>query len=149
MQSQASTVEAYLESLPDDRREALTTLRQAILRILPKGYEEVMNWGMITYQVPLATYPDTYNGQPLAFAALASQKNYMSLYLMSAYMRPDGEATLRAAYAKADKKLDMGKSCIRFKKLADLELGAITAIISETPVKDFVAYAKQARPAKS
>jgi hypothetical protein len=149
VQSQASTVEEYLESLPTDRRNILSIVRQEILKHLPKGYEEVMNWGMITYQVPLTTYPDTYNGQPLMFAALASQKNYMALYLMSAYVVPDNETKLVAAYTKAGKRLDMGKSCIRFKKLDDLELDAIVDIIADTSVKDFVEHAKHARTAKS
>lgn len=148
MQSPAVTVEEYLASLPAVRREIVAAVRQAIRESLPKGYEEAMNWGMITYQVPLATYPDTYNGQPLMYAALGSQKNYLALYLTSAYMLPDGEAKLRAAYERAGKKLDMGKSCIRFKTLDDLELGTILDIIASTSVEDFVAYAKQARSAK-
>lgn len=148
MQSQASTVEEYLQSLPDERRDALKTVREAILKNLPEGYEEAMNWGMISYQVPLVTYPDTYNGQPLMFAALASQKNYMALYLTNVYAVPENEAKFKAAYEKSGKKLDMGKSCIRFKKLEDLELDAIMSIIASTPVKEFIGYAEQARTTK-
>ena len=86
MRSNASTVAQYLSELPTDRREAVEAVRQTILDNLPPGYEEVMNWGMITYQVPLETYPDTYNGKPLMYAALASQKNHMAVYLTGIYM---------------------------------------------------------------
>mgnify|MGYP006969412728 CR=1 FL=1 len=81
MQSKAATVEEYLSSLPEDRQEAIEAVRQVILDNLPEGFEETMNWGMITYEVPLETYPDTYNGKPLMFAALASKKNLMAVYL--------------------------------------------------------------------
>jgi uncharacterized protein YdhG (YjbR/CyaY superfamily) len=79
MYSDAKTVEKYLEELPEERRDALEAVRRTILEHLPDGYEEVMNWGMITYQVPLDVYPDTYNGKPLMYAALASQKRHMAL----------------------------------------------------------------------
>ena len=85
MQSDATTAAQYLAELPADRRAAIEAVRQTILANLPVGYEEAMNWGMITYQVPLARYPKTYNGQPLAYAALASQKNYMAVYLTGIY----------------------------------------------------------------
>ncbi|MGI9584813.1 MAG: DUF1801 domain-containing protein, partial [Acidimicrobiia bacterium] len=81
MRSDATSVDQYLAELPDDRRAAIETVRDTILANLPDGYEEAMNWGMITYQVPLATYPDTYNGKPLMYAALASQKHHMAVYL--------------------------------------------------------------------
>ena len=81
MRSEASSVEQYLKELPEDRRAAVAAVRQTILANLPAGYEEAMNWGMIGYQVPLSSYPDTYNDQPLMYAALASQKNHMAVYL--------------------------------------------------------------------
>jgi hypothetical protein len=81
MKTQAATVKEYLELLPEDRRAAISAVRNEILKNLPKGYEEVINWGMITYQIPLERYPNTYNGQPLCYAALASQKNHMAVYL--------------------------------------------------------------------
>ena len=77
MQSKANSVEQYLNDLPEDRKESLSIVREAIVKNLPTGYVEVMNWGMITYEVPLETFPDTYNGKPLIYAALASQKNHM------------------------------------------------------------------------
>lgn len=138
-------IESYLAGLPDDRRAALTVLREQILKALPKGYEEAFNWGMITYQVPLSVYPDTYNKQPLMFAALASQKNYMSLYLMCAYIQPGGAEALQQAFKDAGKKLDMGRSCIRFKRLDDLTLPPILQLIQSTPMDDFVAHAKAVR----
>ena len=111
MKSDATTVRAYLDSLPDDRRTALAKVRTVIRRNLPTGIVEAMNWGMITYEVPLRTYPDTYNGQPLAYAALASQKNHMAVYLMGIY----GDDALRQqfedAYRASGKRMDVGKSC--------------------------------------
>jgi hypothetical protein len=86
VRSDATTVDQYLSSLPEHRRAAIATVRQIILEHLPRGYEEAMNWGMIAYQVPLETYPDTYNGQPLMYAALASQKDHMAVYLTGIYM---------------------------------------------------------------
>ena len=104
MQSEANTVEEYLAELPDERREMVETVRQVILENLPDGYEEAMNWGMITYQVPLETYPDTYNGKPLMYAALASQKNHVSLYLTGIYMDEEARETFKAAYKATGKR---------------------------------------------
>jgi hypothetical protein len=137
--SGATTVEDYLAELPEDRREAVSAVRQVILRNLPAGYRESMSWGMISYEVPLERYPKTYNGQPLSFAALASQKNYLALYLTCVYMNPEKERWLRDEFRKAGKKLDMGKSCIRFKKLDDLPLDAIGQTIAGSPVEEFLA----------
>src|SRR5690606_32559995 len=104
-----------------------------------KGYEEAMQYGMIGYCVPLSRYPDTYNGQPLGIAALASQKQYMSLYLMAVYGDPKTEAWFRDAFAKAGKKLDMGKSCVRFKTLEDLPLDVIGQAIARVSVEQYIA----------
>lgn len=144
MQSDAATVEDYLDALPDDRREAIDTVRAAILANLPDGYEEVMNWGMITYQVPLETYPDTYNGKPLMYAALASQKNHMAVYLTSVYESPDRAEAFKAEYLATGKKLDMGKSCVRFKKLDDLPVDLIGRAIAAVSVEDFVDHVEEA-----
>ncbi|HEX6069219.1 MAG TPA: DUF1801 domain-containing protein, partial [Longimicrobiaceae bacterium] len=111
--SRAVTVEEYLEELPPERREVIATVRDEILRNLPPGYREAMNWGMISYEIPLERYPQTYNGQPLTLAALAAQKNHYAVYLMSVYMQPDGVARLRDGFERAGKKLDIGKSCLR------------------------------------
>jgi hypothetical protein len=138
MRSDATTVDDYLESLPVDRRIAIEQVRETILVNLPDGYREVMNWGMISYEVPLETYLDTYNGRPLMYAALASQKNYMSVYLTSVYADERGAAAFKAAYQATGKRLDMGKSCVRFKQIADLPLELIGEAIGSTPVSEFI-----------
>ncbi|HEX6041699.1 DUF1801 domain-containing protein [Longimicrobium sp.] len=143
--SKAATVDEYLRELPDDRRAVLSAVREVVLRNLPEGYRETMSYGMIGYGIPLERYPDTYNRQPLAYAALAAQKNYYALYLMCAYQDSAQEQALRDAFAAAGKKLDMGKSCIRFKKLDDLPLDDIGRIIASTPPDAFIAQHEAAR----
>ena len=136
--SDATTVQEYLDALPDERRAALGAVREVILANLPDGYVETMKWGMITYEVPLTRYPDTYNKQPLGYAALASQKRYMSLYLMGVYADPEAREWFERAYAERGKKLDMGKSCLRFKRLDDLPLDVIGTLVARTPVDEFL-----------
>ena len=143
MQSQAISVEQYLNELPDDRKDSLSIVRKTIVENLPAGYNEVMNWGMITYEVPLKTFPDTYNGKPLMYAALASQKNYMSVYLMGCYMSPDIRNKFENAYKKSGKKFDAGKSCIRFRKVDDLPLKLIGETIASMSVEEFIELAKK------
>jgi hypothetical protein len=133
VQSKAGTVQEYLDELPEERRAVVAAVRDVVLENLPDGYRESMNWGMISYEIPLERYPVTYNKQPLSYAALAAQKNYYSLYLMSCYENSEGEGFLRDAFEKAGKKLDMGKCCVRFKKLDDLPLGAIGEVVARTP----------------
>ena len=144
MHSSATTIRGCLEGLPPDRRKAIEAVRRTILKNLPKGYEEAMNWGAITYQVPLQVYPDTYNKQPLMYAALASQKQYMAVYLCNVYGLPKLMKKVVAGFKAAGKKLDMGKSCIRFKKLEDLPLKIVGELVAATPMKTFVAVAKKA-----
>jgi hypothetical protein len=143
-----SSIAEYLESLPAERRTAIQALRKLINKHLPKGYKESFAWGMITWSVPLDVYPDTYNGQPLCYASLGSQKNHMALYLMSAYMASPQLKRLEAGFKAAGKKLDMGKACIRFKSLDDLPLEVIAEVAGAVPMKDFVAGAKQVRAAR-
>jgi Domain of unknown function (DU1801) len=138
MKSDAKSVAAYLNDLPLDRQQALTEVRKVILSNLPNGYEENINWGMITYEVPLAVQPNTYNGQPLMYAALASQKNYMAVYLCGLSCIPGAEQKFSAAWSKTGLKLDMGKSCIRFKQIQDIDLKLIGAQIAATPVSSFI-----------
>lgn len=134
VRSDAQSVEQYIEDLPEDRRQAISALRQVILANLPEGYQEMMLYGGISYVVPLSEYPDTYNGQPLAYVSLASQKNYISVYLMGCYGNPAAEAWFKEEYAKTGKALDMGKSCVRFKRLEDIPLDLIgQAVALETP----------------
>lgn len=123
--SQATTVAEYLAELPDDRREALSAVREVILANLPAGFEETMNWGMISYELPLSTYPDTYNGKPLSLVALASQKRHMAVYLTAVYGDEGLRAEFEEAYRESGKRMDMGKSCVRFTSLADLPLDLI------------------------
>ena len=148
MRSEATTVDEYLAELPDDRREAIQTVREAILANLPDGYEEAMNWGMITYQVPLDTYPDTYNGRPLMYAALASQKNHMAVYLTSVYAIPGKAEAFEAAYRATGKRYDMGKSCVRFRTLDDLPLDLIGETIAALDVETFISNVEQGRKAR-
>lgn len=141
MQSEAKTVDQYLAELPDDRRESLHTVRAVMLKNLPTGYEEGMQYGMIGYYVPHSVYPPGYHcdpKQPLPFAGLASQKNHMSIYLMCIYADAEHEAWFRKAWAKSGKKLDMGKSCVRFKKADDVPLKVIGEAIKRVPVKKFI-----------
>jgi len=145
VQSRAKSVAAYLRELPAGRRAVVSTVRDAIRLALPRGYQEAMNWGMIAWQVPLSRYPETYNGQPLLFAALAAQKNNYALYLMCLYQNKKLETALRTAYKRIGRKPDMGKSCIRFRKFEDLPLSDIRKIIASVPLKAFIANYEKAR----
>ena len=138
MQSAATTVGDYLAELPPERRDAIAAVRDVVLENLPPGYEEAISYGMIGYAIPLERYPDTYNGQPLGLAALASQKNYMSLYLMNVYGDQKIEKWFHGEWEKTGKKLDMGKSCVRFKKLEDLPLELVAKVIARTPVNQLI-----------
>ncbi len=143
--SKEKTVAGYLDSLPADRRAVATAMRALVLANLPKGYVESMNWGMICYEIPLERYPDTYNGQPLGNVAIAVQKNHFAFYLLSVYADSKEEKALRAAYEKAGKKLDMGKCCVRFRKLEDLVQPAIGKAIKSTSVAKCIEYYEQSR----
>jgi hypothetical protein len=145
VQSAATTVDEYLSELPDDRRAVVRAVRDVVLAHLPDGYEETMRWGMISYEIPLTRYPETYNGQPLSYAGLASQKRHFALYLNGVYSDPDGEATFSARYRATGKKLDMGKSCVRFKQLDDLPLDLIGEVIAGTSVEQLIARYEASR----
>ncbi len=143
MRSSASTVAEYLASLPADRREALSAVRSVILKNLDKNYAEGMSYGMIGYHVPHSVYPAGYHcdpKQPLPFAGLASQKNHMALYLMCVYGVPEQEKWFRKAWEKSGKRLDMGKGCVRFKRLDDVPLDVIGETIARVPAKDFIRH---------
>ena len=155
MQSKATTVADYLASLPPDRRAALERIREVILANLDSGYEEGLSHGMIGYTVPKSVYPPGYHTDPkqgLPFVSLASQKNYMSLYLMGLYVGGTDAPLARwfhEAWAKTGKKLDMGKSCIRFKKLDDLPLDVIGEAIRRQPARTYIEqYTKALRGRK-
>ncbi len=143
MQSKATTVKQYLAELPPDRRSAIQAVRDVILDNLDKDFEEGMQSGMIGYYVPHRVFPAGYHcdpKQPLPFAGLASQKNYMSLYMMADYGEGIDGGWLRKAWARTGKKLDMGKCCIRFKKLDDLPLEVIGEAIRRVPAKAYIKY---------
>ena len=148
MQSDAVTVEVYLSELDDDRREAVSAVRQVILDNLPDGYEEIMQYGMISYVVPLDVLADTYNGQPLMYVALASQKQYMSLYLTNVYGDESVEKWFKERYLATGKKLNMGKSCVRFRKLDDLPLELVAEVVARTPIDEFVTIYQASRSAR-
>ena len=142
MLSKATTVKDYLAELPEERRTAIEAVRKVVLQNLPKGYKEGVMYGMIGYVVPLETYPKGYLDNPkipLTYIGLASQKNYMALYLTNVYTDKNTESWFAKAYKATGKKLDMGKSCVRFKKLEDLPLEVIAEVVAMTPVKDFIA----------
>ncbi len=148
MKSTATTVAEYLEELTPERREAVSAVREVILANLPDGYEEMMDFGMIAYSVPLETYPDTYNGHPLSYAAIASKKNYVSVHLMNIYGDVETERWFVDSYKATGKRLDMGKSCVRFRKLDDLPLDLIGEAVARTPVHEWIGYYEAARPPK-
>jgi len=142
MTSTAKSVHEYLAALPLDRRTAISAVREVILSKLPKGYEEAMQYGMISYVVPHSIYPAGYHcnpSQPLTYAMLGSQKNHMAIYLCNVYGHKETETWFRKAYEATGKKLDMGKSCVRFKKLEQLPLEVIGQVIARTPVDKYVA----------
>ena len=136
--SKAETVDGYLAELLEDWCAAISAVRQVVLENLPQGYEEMMQFGMIGYVIPLERYPVTYNGQALQYAALASQKNYMSLYLMNVYSDEAVERWFVDRYKDSGKRLDMGKACVRFKGLQALPIDLVGEAIALTPVDRFI-----------
>jgi hypothetical protein len=144
-QNNAKTIGEYVASLPPERQRVVRQLRSFVKKHLPKGYKEQIGWGAITYAVPLKVLPDTYNGEPLCYAAIAAQKNYYSLYLMSAYGDPKQMKWMADEFKKRGKKLDMGKSCLRFKSLDDLPLNVVGEVVASTPMDAYVARYRDIR----
>lgn len=143
MPGKPTTVAQYLAALPKDRRDALKAVRKVILDNLDDGYAEGMQYGMIGYFVPHSVYPPGYHcdgSQPLPYLSIASQKNHMAIYLFCVYTSEDEQRRFREAWAKTGKKLDMGKSCVRFRKLDDLALDVIARTVKRTPAKKYVAH---------
>lgn len=136
--STTTTPADYLASLPEDGRKIISAIRDIILANLPVGYQETMNWGMLSYEIPLETYPNTYNKKALSYIGLAAQKNYNSLYLMAIYQNSEDYQELMEAFAEMGVKPDLGKSCIRFKRLEQLPLDTIARLISKTSVADYI-----------
>lgn len=148
MASDATTPQEYLDELATDRRAHVEPVYRLVREAMPDGYEETVAYGMITWQVPLATFPDTYNGQPLAYVGLAAQKKHNALYLMGLY--PDSEAAedFRRRWTEDGRKLDMGKSCLRFQDPADLRSDLLAETVAATPPARLVELHQQARSAK-
>jgi hypothetical protein len=147
VQSKATTVQHYLAELPEDRRAAIEAVRDVILKNLDKDFEEGMQYGMIGYYVPHSIYPPGYHcdpRQPLGFAHLASQKNYMALYMMCLYGDPNQLKWFQTEWKNAGKKLDMGKSCIRFKKVEDLALRVIGEAIRRVTARKYIEVCERA-----
>lgn len=142
MQSKALTVKDYLKELPTDRASSFIKLRDTILNTIPKGFEEVMSYGMVSYVVPHAIYPEGYHCDPrlpLQFTAIASQKNFIVIYHMGIYGSPKLYDWFVTEYPKHCKtKLDMGKSCIRFKKTEDIPYKLIAELMAKITVKDWI-----------
>ena len=142
MQSSETTPDAYVLSLPDDRQQAMNKLRDAIKQNLPNGFEETMQYGMISYVVPHSIYPKGYHCKPtdaLPFLSIASQKNFIAVYHMGIYIDPILLNWFQQAYAKAcTAKLDMGKSCVRFKKLDQIPFALIAELATKMTVKNWI-----------
>ena len=148
MKSTAKTVQEYLEELTPERHAAVSAVRDVILANLPEGYEETMDFGMVSYVVPLARYPKTYNGHPLQYAAVASEKSYVSVHLMSIYADAESQRWFVESYKATGKKLDMGKACVRFKDLDDLPLDLIGEAVSRTSMEEWIRCYEAARSAR-
>jgi hypothetical protein len=142
-------VSEYLAALPAERKQALSQVRSLIKKHLPKGYAETMQYGMISYVVPLTTFPDGYLGKkdvPLPYLSLASQKSHLAVYLMGLYGDPELARWFTAAWKASGKKLDMGKSCLRFKAVSDLALDVLGEAVAKLPVQTFIAQYSAAHP---
>ena len=147
--SVAARVPDYLADLPAERRAVVSKVRELVRGSLPPGYEEAMNWGMICWQIPLSRYPDTYNGQPLQAIALAAQARHYALYLNTVYTSPELARRLRDGYAAAGLRLDMGKSCLRFRGLDRIDLDVIGDLVAAVTPEQFIATYEAGRAATS
>jgi len=143
--SKATTVAEYLRELPADRRAAIAKVRSVVKKHLPKGYEEMMLWGVIAYAVPLRVLPDTYNKQPLMYVGIGAQKSYISLYLMGVYGTEEHAAQFRKDFEATGKKLDMGKSCVHFQSADDLPLELIGKTVAAVPMAKWVEIYRKSR----
>ena len=147
-----TTVAAYLGSLTPEKRRVIEEARALVHRHIPRGYAEFMNWGVINWGIPLEEFSNTHNGQPLCYVGLGAHKTYNSLYLMGTYGSSDGKYTspfseklLVDAFKKAGKRLDMGKCCLHFKQLDDLELTSVATVIAMSTPIEYIAYYKRVK----
>ena len=145
VRSDATSVAEYLDELPDDRRGDLEAVRASILAAIPSGVVEPLNWGMISFEIPLERYPDTYNSQPLLLAPLANQKRHMAVYLHCIYADPTIRQDFEIEYAASGKPMDIGKSCVRFTRLERLPLDAIERAVRRMSVEEYIAAYEASR----
>jgi hypothetical protein len=142
-------VQAYVDGLAAPKQPAMRQLLQTVAAAMPQGYELGLHWGMPTWVIPLATYPDTYNGQPLAYVSLASTKAGYSIYLMALYGVPEAKERFREQWIAAGKRFDMGKSCLRVRGLDDVDLDLLAEAVRAVPVDKFLATYERIKPARS
>ena len=143
--SRAVTVAQYLAELPSDRREVISAIRDVVNRNLPPGIVETMNWGMICWEIPLSRMPNTYNGHPLAYMALASQKNNFALYSMAPHWTPELMAWMREELRRAGQRLDMGLSCIRFRSAEGMPMSVVTRLAASLTVEQYMEHYERSR----
>lgn len=143
MRSDATNVADYLDEIAETQRDLVVTLRDLVKANLPSGYQETMNWGMISYEVPLDVSGKTYNGKPLMYAAIGAQKRHVGLYLCGLYCRTDLMESFKQAHRASGKKLDIGKACLRIKKPEDILPEAISAAVAALSVEEYVAISKR------
>ena len=139
-----SAVDDYVASVPADRREAFDAVRATINANLPAGFEEGVEFGMLTWSVPLSTFADTYNGRPLGLIALANQKQYLAMYVLGVYATEGGEERFRTAWEATGTKLDMGKSCVRFRRVDDVPLAVVADTVRSSSVDALIAAHQRA-----
>ena len=137
-QADADPVAAYLDSVPGDRRPAIEAVRDVINANLPEGFEEGVEFGMLSWHVPLERDPDTYNGRPLGIVGLANQKHHMAVYLMGIYSDEAGASWFREGWLATGRRLDMGKSCVRFRRVDDVALDVLGEAVARTSVDEFL-----------
>lgn len=143
--SSEKTVLGYINSLPKEKTEVISYIRDLMLESIPDGIVETMNWGMISYEIPLKTYPNTYNKQPLMYAALAAQKNHFSIYLTNLYMNDEYMPMLIKAYEDMGLKPNIGKSCIRFRRIENIPINTIIEIVKSTRMEEFISKYESSR----
>lgn len=143
MRSEAKSVSSYLGELEPKRSSEIKALVDLVRKNIKPGFDETMRWGMISYEVPYEISGETYNGQPLSFIGIASQKNHISIYLMGLYAQPDALERFQELWARSGKKLDMGKGCVRFKTLKDADLDALSWAISRFELTEFLTITKK------
>lgn len=145
MQSPASSPADYLDSLPEERRGDVEVVLDVVRAAIRPGFDETMSFGMISWVVPLSRFPETYNGAPLSYAGLAMQKRHNALYLMGLYADPEVEEDFRSRWAATGRRLDMGRSCLRYRTAADLDLGLVAEAVGRFDADEFVALYERSR----